>query len=247
MWIKNIVRVLQEHDLDIAYVLLTHWHGDHTGGVPDLIAHNTALADRIYKHTPDPGQKEICDEHVYTVEGATVRAVHTPGHATDHMCFVLEEENALFTGDNVLGHGYSVEEDLGEYTTSLHRMRDLGCSKGYPAHGIKIEDLPRTMGQYIRHKEFRESQVVSALSRRRDQTQMQQRGSLAQRGMTLNELMQELHGDLPRELVANGLGPFVSQVLQKLAEERKVGFVLNRGNREWFLNDRQSRTARVGA
>src|SRR5262245_54612 len=114
-----MIKLLQDRSIDIAYILLTHWHGDHTGGVPDLIAHDPSLADRVYKHMPDPGQRPIAEGQVFAVPGARVRAVHTPGHAADHMCFLLEEENALFTGDNVLGHGYSVEEDLGEYVRSL--------------------------------------------------------------------------------------------------------------------------------
>ena len=67
-------------------------------------------------------QKAIADGQVFRVEGATVRAPFTPGHAHDHMCFELEEENALFTGDNVLGHGQSVFEDLGLFTKSLENM-----------------------------------------------------------------------------------------------------------------------------
>lgn len=89
-----------------------------------------------------------CD--IYRTEGATIKALHTAGHAIDHMCFVFVEENALFTGDNVLGHGYSLSEDLFPYMQSLRRV-DQHCEKGYPAHGVKIENLPQRMSECIRH------------------------------------------------------------------------------------------------
>ena len=92
-----------------------------------------------------------------------MKSVFTPGHAVNHMCFLLEEENALFTGDNVLGHGYSIVEDLGVYMKSLERMKAQGCAVGYPGHGAKIDDLPRKIAQYIQHKELREKQVYSTL------------------------------------------------------------------------------------
>jgi hydrolase len=227
-----MIKVLTQHDLDIAYILLTHWHGDHTGGVPDLIAHDGQLADRVYKHTPDPGQRPIADGDIFAVEGATVRALYTPGHAIDHMCFVLEEEEALFTGDNVLGHGFSVEEDLGAYVRSLHRMRDAGCRRGYPAHGARIDDLPMRMTLYIRHKEARERQVFGALPRRG--------GGVAQTGggVTVRALVRELHGELPPDVIALAAEPCVSQILWKLAEEKKVGFSCIKGTRRWFLTGR---------
>jgi len=57
----NITKFLEEKDLKISHVLLTQWHGDHTGGVPDLIAYNPRLASRIYKNQPSPGQLPIED------------------------------------------------------------------------------------------------------------------------------------------------------------------------------------------
>src|SRR6266487_1524470 len=96
IWIENIIKVLKERKLDISHILLTHWHGDHTGGVPDLISYNPEFASRVYKNQPDYGQHPIEDGQIFATEGATIRAVFTPGHAVDHMCFVLEEENALF-------------------------------------------------------------------------------------------------------------------------------------------------------
>lgn len=62
----------------------------------------------------------------------------TPGHAFDHMCFLLEEENALFTCDNVLGALIRHCTGLTEYMSSLARMEELRCVVGYPGHGARI-------------------------------------------------------------------------------------------------------------
>ncbi|OJJ78056.1 hypothetical protein ASPBRDRAFT_61500 [Aspergillus brasiliensis CBS 101740] len=231
-WIQALTEQLESHGLEISHILLTHWHGDHTGGVPDLITYNPELSARVYKNTPDLGQQPIHDGQTFHVEGATIRAVFTPGHAFDHMCFLLEEENALFTGDNVLGHGYSVVEDLGTYMTSLTRMADLNCALGYPAHGTRIEDLPAKMKEYIHHKESRMRQVLAALERSR--AKMTATGGGRRAGaLTFPELINAMYGGIPDE-IEQALTPFLSQVLWKLAEDRKVGFEGEPSQRRWF-------------
>jgi glyoxylase-like metal-dependent hydrolase (beta-lactamase superfamily II) len=94
-WANLIADTLLATHAALSHVLLTHWHGDHTGGVPDLLRLYPHLVDSIYKHTPGPAMQPIVDGQVFRVEGATVRAVHAPGHSHDHMCFILEEENAM--------------------------------------------------------------------------------------------------------------------------------------------------------
>ncbi|RDW90677.1 metallo-beta-lactamase type thioesterase nscB [Aspergillus mulundensis] len=233
-WIRDITKVLEERDIDVSHVLLTHWHGDHTGGVPDLIAYNPAFSTRIYKNRPDTGQKDILDGQVFRVEGATLRAVHTPGHAADHMCFLFEEENALFTGDNVLGHGYSVVEDLGQYMESMEQMANLKLPLGYPAHGAVIDDLPATMREYIKHREFRVQQVFAILEESRAAGQGRGRG-----GLTLHEIIFAMYGETSDE-VEKALAPFLSQVLWKLAEDRKVGFEPgSAAKRRWYVSSRR--------
>lgn len=242
IWAENIIKVLESRGLEISHVLLTHWHGDHTGGVPDLIRYDPRIADRVWKNRPDKGQHAINDGDVFRCEGATVRALFTPGHAEDHMCFILEEENAMFTGDNVLGHGYSVAEDLGAYMNSLSYMEAQLCSVGYPAHGVKIENLPRTIKQYIRHKQTRERQIYLALVRRRAESP--ERSGY---GMTTRELVEAVHGQVPDRLFELALEPFTTEVLWKLAEDRKVGFQMDRGRRKWFLNERAWQAEKANA
>ncbi|MCJ1382993.1 hypothetical protein MMC17_006106 [Xylographa soralifera] len=236
IWAENITALLRSHDLDISHVLLTHWHGDHTEGVPDLIAYSPSLASRIYKNQPDRGQHDIVDGQIFRTEGATIRALFTPGHSIDHMCFILEEENALFTGDNVLGHGYSVEEDLGSYMASLVYMAEQTCAVGYPAHGVKIENLPRKMKEYIRHKKTREKQIYDALVGKK--ARLVQSGQSGKGSLSTRELVSEVHGKMPDEIFELALEPFTVEVLRKLAEERKVGFEVDRGIKRWFLNER---------
>ncbi|ROW15987.1 hypothetical protein VPNG_02625 [Cytospora leucostoma] len=244
-WISAIVDVLTESQIHISHVLLTHWHGDHTGGVPDIITHDPKLVSHVYKNKPDPGQLHISDGQVFRVNGATLRAVFTPGHAIDHMCFLLEEENALFTGDNVLGHGYSVVLDLSEYMQSLARMAALQCTTGYPGHGARIDDMPAKMREYIHHKESRVEHVFRTLPPRKTTTTTVSpiaRGTSNSGGMTLAQIVQSIYGDVPPQLVETVLAPFLTQALWKLAEDQRVGF--EPGEREltkrrWFATGSQ--------
>ncbi|THC87008.1 hypothetical protein EYZ11_013545 [Aspergillus tanneri] len=149
-WTNHIRQVLASLEITLSHVLFTLWHSDHTGGVPDLIAHRPECTAWINKCDPYHNQKAIVDRDIFRVKGATVRAVFTPGHAHDHICFELEEENALFTGDNILSHGQSVFEDLGLFTKSLWDMANPNCQLGYPAHGDMLRDLPQKMFKVIK-------------------------------------------------------------------------------------------------
>jgi ribonuclease/clavin/mitogillin len=156
----------------IQEIVLTHGHPDHIGGAAQILERYGKLE---IKKRPWP---EIDSEHDVTItpidhgsvvrtEGATLRAVHSPGHAPDHLCFVLEEEGSLFTGDNVLGVGTTVipsqSGDLGEYMDSLNRLLGEEPTCLYPAHGPKIEDGPAKLREYIAHRQQREQQIISAM------------------------------------------------------------------------------------
>jgi glyoxylase-like metal-dependent hydrolase (beta-lactamase superfamily II) len=105
---------------------------------------------------------------VVETEGARLRAVFTPGHAPDHLCYVLEEERNLFSGDNVLGVGTTVipggSGDLGDYMASLDRILGETPRQIYPAHGPRIGDGVGKVREYIAHRRAREEQIVAALA-----------------------------------------------------------------------------------
>lgn len=131
-WSQCLSSVLASESATVSQAVITHWHHDHVGGVKDLFSLCPKVT--VYKNDPASGQNPIHDGQIFKTEGATMRAFHCPGHTTDHMAFVLEEENAMFTGDNVLGHGTAVFEDLAVYLDSLSRMREQFHGRAYPGH-----------------------------------------------------------------------------------------------------------------
>lgn len=230
-WAELIASTFSSLGITLSHVLLTHWHGDHTGGVPDLIRLYPHLEGAIYKHTPDKTQQPIVDGQVFRVEGATVRAVHAPGHSHDHMCFILEEENAMFTGDNVLGHGTAAVEILPTWMESLRVMQGHGCGIGYPAHGEVIADLGRKIALELEVKERREKKILGTLGRLRKEGRKEGRKG----SVTVGELVREMYGDALDEAVREkAIEPFTDEVLRKLAGDGKVAFEVRGGRRKWF-------------
>ncbi|KAL4997539.1 beta-lactamase-like protein [Aspergillus recurvatus] len=261
-WAVSVTQYLEDHDICISHVLLTHWHKDHTGGIADLLAHDPRIT--VYKHRPDPGQRAIADGQTFKTQGATLRAVLTPGHAIDHMCFMLEEENALFTGDNVLGHGYSVAEDLEAYTASLRLMASLKCAVGYPGHGDVIRNLPQTIARYIAQRVAREKKIYAVLALHASSSRSSRNGSSASsvgsasesgnsddeegnemdmdepavQGLSTTEIGGLVYGELAKDSATfdSAVGPLLNQVLHMLLERGKVGSrVVGPDNtRHWF-------------
>ena len=221
-WIENLTWVLEREQIEISHVLLTHWHGDHTGGLPQLLRQCPNLRTALYKNRPDKGQQPISDGQVFSVEGATVSALFAPGHSMDHMCFILEEEDALFTGDNVLGHGFTVAEHLGMFMASLEKMRIRNCTKGYPAHGVVIDDLPAKIRLYIGRYSRRERQVMLGLR----QGSCKGNHHLSRGSLSVKELVRLMYGSVSEQVSEMALEPSINEILHKLAEDGRVGFEL---------------------
>ena len=111
-------------------VVLTHRHRDHLGGVAHLRERFPGLpvAKMLWKDTDLPeGITDLRDGDRIEADGATLIAVHTPGHASDHLCYYLPEERALFSGDLILSGSTTVipeeDGDLGQYLDSLRRVQ----------------------------------------------------------------------------------------------------------------------------
>jgi glyoxylase-like metal-dependent hydrolase (beta-lactamase superfamily II) len=143
------------------------------------------------------------------------------------MCFLLEEENALFTGDSLLGHGTAAVENLGPWMAAVRRMQAEGCLKGYPAHGVVILNLKAKLQGELAARVRREQLVLRALN-------IQYARSSRVR-LTVQELAEAVYGDSVDEGVREmALKPFVDEVLRKLAEDGVVGFDMRGGLKRWF-------------
>lgn len=239
-----LAQFVEHLGIDISTILLTHWHEDHVNGVQPLI-HHPNLGSKIdqqaiFKHKlkgddsryPWP-VKNISDGQVFNGDGFTLSAHYTPGHAEDHMVFWLEEEKALFSGDNLLGHGTAVFENLSQYMTSLKDMLHLIESnsstpiRSYPGHGHYIEDAHAKISEYIHHRTVRENEIVEILH-----TYCDQKGPEA--SLSAGDIVKVIYKDYPQELwPAAEYG--VSLHLEKLKVESRVESITTQQQNQWKI------------
>jgi len=172
-YLPVLERCLEEAGCDgLQEIVLTHGHPDHLGGVQDVCERFGSL--RVSKF-PWPEADALIggsvrlleDGDVVETEGATLRAIHTPGHCVDHLCFLLEEERSLFSGDNILGVGTTVIPSQGgslqDYMQSLRRVLAEEPAVIYPAHGPRIDTGADKIREYIAHREDRDAQILAAM------------------------------------------------------------------------------------
>ena len=146
----------------LALLLVTHGHPDHVNGIPALRRRWPSL--RVRNVPPDACH----DGEVIEAGDTRLRAVHTPGHAPDHFCFVDQASRDVYCGDLVRMGGTIVIPasgggSLAQYLGSLHVLRDLRPRRLLPGHGPIIEEPEPLIREYVRHREEREHQIVEAL------------------------------------------------------------------------------------
>jgi glyoxylase-like metal-dependent hydrolase (beta-lactamase superfamily II) len=158
----------------VKWVLLTHTHPDHWPAAEQIRAQTGALVGGFGK-APKADDFDLKLDLVLT-DGATIdgtefrlEAIHTPGHAPNHLCFFLEEERLVFTGDHVLNGTTTVVNpqrggDMIQYLASLERLRKIKrLARLAPGHGEVVEDPKAWLDEYVAHRKMRERQIVKVL------------------------------------------------------------------------------------
>ncbi|WP_340647379.1 MBL fold metallo-hydrolase [Phenylobacterium sp.] len=169
----------------ITHILITHHHSDHSPLAGPLKARTGATiygcavaeipvddsgvrmeAGADFGFAPDVS---LCGGgQVLEGPGWTMEAIATPGHTSNHICFALKEENALFSGDHIMGWSTTVitppDGDMTDYMDSLDKVKARAFSILWPTHGPPITDVTPFIDAYIAHRRAREAQVLKAVT-----------------------------------------------------------------------------------
>jgi len=179
-----LLAALAQRGERISHILLTHTHLDHCAGLEALrrvTGAQTAGFGSVGLRETDtlgPGGRSFADGNfkpdIALADGAAlagedweITALHTPGHAPDHLCYAFAPAQALFSGDHVMGWNTSViappEGHMDGYLASLHRLLKHDHAVYFPGHGARIEQPQRLVKAFIMHRRWRESEIVEAM------------------------------------------------------------------------------------
>lgn len=169
----------------LTHILITHTHRDHTDGLPALLAATGAKTAGFGHHALSRGSKRtspsgsefvdqdfvpdvaLADGQMLKGDGWAFEALHTPGHAPDHLCFALAGTGVLFSGDHVMGWNTSVvappEGKMGDYVRSLEKLTGRSDKVYFPGHGGQFEDPQRLVKAFLLHRRMRENAILECI------------------------------------------------------------------------------------
>ena len=167
----------------VTHILITHHHADHSPLARPLatktgatiygcaVAGHAAVETGIQLeagHDHFVPDISVCGGETITGAGWTIEAIPTPGHTSNHICYALAQENALFSGDHIMGWSTTVitppDGDMGDYLRSLETIRARRFATLWPTHGPPITDVDPFIGAYIDHRRMRERDILARLA-----------------------------------------------------------------------------------
>lgn len=164
----------------IKWILVTHTHPDHSPAVSAL-AERTG-AQRLGKPAPDGPQQDktftpdrvLENEDVFQTSGFRLQVIHTPGHASNHLCYFNAETGWLFTGDHIINGSTVVidppDGNMSDYLTSLESLMDKVLTTIAPGHGDPIDSPYEAIDWTIKHRLEREAKLVAMLEEHSNST-----------------------------------------------------------------------------
>lgn len=214
----HLDRILRAANGRIGTILCSHSHTDHSPGAAVLqrltgasVLGRPAPSDSYQDETYAP-DGSLEDGQVFDTSAGPLRVLHTPGHASNHVCFLLESQGWLFTGDHLMTGSTVVilppDGSMRLYLESLHRLRTLPLDALLPGHGAAILEPLAEIDRVIAHRSKREAKVIDAL---------RLRGAAS-----IDELVPQVYDDTPVALHPLARYSLLAH-LQKLLEEERAG------------------------
>lgn len=202
----------------IGWVLVTHTHPDHSPAATVLA--DTCNAELLGMPPPATAhqdqtfvpQRVLGDGDALETDEFRLMAIHTPGHASNHLCYRHEASNAIVTGDHVIDGSTVVinppDGNMRDYLDALRRLRSLEPDTLLPGHGERIDDPARVIDWIIEHRLEREAKVVAALTSRA--------------GSAAAELVPVVYRDVPEHLYGWAERSLLAHLIKLVEDERAV-------------------------
>ena len=218
----------------ITRILATHTHKDHSpAALPVQAASGAPTLGRVADHPEwqdlsfQPQQVLADGDRLALGPGVTLRVLHTPGHASNHLCYLLEEEKLLFTGDHLMQGSTVVinppDGDMAVYLASLRRLLDEDLDWLAPGHGFLIDEPHAVVRKTIAHRLGREAKVLAALQ-----------ALAAAAPVAEADLLASVYADTPQALHAMALRSLRAH-LQKLQAEGRASLHAAGSGPAWQL------------